>query len=88
MLNLSAEVLDAFRNLLQDTFLALLCEVVDLAIDGFFMLEEEGPNDGVVALEGEVGEWVQQEYCDGHAEDHIEELVEEESQEGGGDFCQ
>lgn len=88
MLDLSAEVLNAFRNLLQDALLAFLGQVIDLAINSLFMLEEEGTDDGVVALEGEVGEGVQKEYCDGHAEDHVEELVEEEAQEGSGDLRQ
>ena len=50
--NQSVEILDSFRNFLQDLLFSLLGEVINFSIDISLVAEKEGANQTVVALEG------------------------------------
>lgn len=78
----SRQLLYALLKTVQHLLLSRLGQCLHMAVDVFLVFEQEGSQEVVVELEGEVGEGMQQEERYGHAEDHVEEPVEEQPQQG------
>ena len=78
----SRQLLYALLDAVQHLLLPCLRQRFYLVVDVLLVLEQEGSEEVVVELEGEVGEGVQQQERYGHAEDHVEEPVEEQPQQG------